>query len=60
MQKLSLEHMEVYQEFIERKFVVKVNFYCPNAVSRDKLEQRSQRFARVIIDQTRKESFVTK
>ena len=41
MQKLSLEHMEVYQEFIERKFVVKVNFYCSNAVSRDKLEQRS-------------------
>ena len=41
MQNLPLEHMEVYQEFIERKFVVKDNCGCPNAVSRDKLEQRS-------------------
>ena len=35
MRKLPLEHLEVYQEFMEGKFVVKTNPGCSNAVSPD-------------------------
>ena len=60
MQKLPIEHLDVYQEFMEGKLVVKANRGCSSAVSRDKLEQSPERSASGIIDQTRRESFVTK
>ena len=63
MQKLPSEHLEMYQEFLERKFLVKTNQGYSNSVSREKLEQtkqRSSKSASGIIDQTRKENFVTK
>lgn len=42
MEKMRCE-TEVYQEFVEGKFVVKTNRGISNAVSRDKLEQTIQR-----------------
>ena len=62
LRKLSLEHPEVYQEFMEGSFVVKNNRWCSNAVLTGlKLEwtvQRSKKYISEIIGQTRKESFV--
>ena len=63
MQKLPLDYLEMYQEFLEGKFVVKSNQGYSNSVSREKLEQTKQRSSKSaigIIDQTRKENFVTK
>ena len=64
MQKLPLEHLKMYQEFMDGKSVMKTNRGCSNPVTPDlKLEQTiqwSNNSTTEIIGQTRKESFITK
>ena len=63
MRKLPSEHQEIYNEFMEGKFVVKTKCESFNAVSPDmKLEQaiqRSKKSSGGIIGQTRQDSYIS-